>query len=240
MSDECDPRHYGPQNGPVSVGSRFRYIEINGKTAYIDCGDDASLEDIHAGPFTVDAWVRFIGCLDVFTAIVGKLGGWDFGAYCGDEDVYLYLYTDYTVQESFEIALPGLPLDEWHHVTGFFDQGITEMCYLAYDGVWVAGTVGLDAQGVLVSDTGWDLVMGSLGGLNNFTGDIQWLRISAGDRFGVGVDFDPPAMCAPPAVDGTAIELWEMDEGTGALTAARVLSPENDGAMTGCTWHRCE
>jgi hypothetical protein len=65
------------------------------------------------------------------------------------------------------------------------------------------------------------------------------VRISSGDRFGVGVNFAAPDRCPSPAVDGTTVELWSMDEGVGVVTAASVNSPANDGAMTDCTWEVC-
>jgi len=75
MSDECIPTHYGPQDDQVPLARNLFFVEFNGTTAVIDCGSDASLDDLpDVGSFTVDFWVYYEGAGKGIGVVACKFG----------------------------------------------------------------------------------------------------------------------------------------------------------------------
>lgn len=219
------------------------WIEFNGTTSLIDCGSDATLDDLPVGAaFIVDCWVkgaRPVGA-GALTAIVSKDNWWlQFEEDAGGLLVSAQVGTD-DVDAFSQISLLGQE-DQWHHLTLAYNDLGDRTIYLALDGEWAAAYVTQTAAvGVVNTDAANDLFFGSLDGASNYLdGGISWLRISTSALYTVGVDFTPPPRCLAPDVAVSTIELWQMNEGAGVVTVAEMVSPNNDGAMTDCTWHDC-
>jgi hypothetical protein len=224
------------EDGGDGGDGEFFFVELDGDSSSINCGSDVSLDNIHAAAFTVDLWLRgysFANWPDLVSKTsAGYNVGWYLDAYPGGQLYFDIEYATIGWAESNE----ALSLATWHHATAVFDGAD---CWLAIDGTWCTYASRQTVAGLPKSDALQNLLIGSGTGGSWFDGDISWVRISSGQRYAHGVNFAAPGRCPPPAVDGTTVELWAMDEGAGAVTAASVVSPANDGAMTDCVWHPC-
>lgn len=219
------------------------YVEFDGDSSYINCGRDASINDLPIHTWTLDMWWRKVANgVDPTAFVISKQES-------GEAAVGWYVQAPPTGiivsaimdTSAFTNTIEDPVLGQWQHLAIVFNTDGDGCIYVAMDGVWCAYNVQIAGSGSYYSDAGIDLTIASGNGFgpNPFMQmDVQWLRISSGARFPVGVPFTPPDRCAPPAVDGTTLELWAMDEGAGAVTAASVV-PANQGAMTDCVWQEC-
>lgn len=223
------------------------YVDFDGISSYIDCGDDASLEDLHAATFTVEAWVRSNLEDGVLGGIAGKYdlateAGWSLAINGVVGGSYVTGMVGYDVLSAYSECDEIVPNNTWMHLTMIYNTADRKV-YLAVDGEWCTYSSQDASDGDLISDAGLNMLLGSIAQEGDPTyflmGDISWVRISSGTRYTIGVGFTPPSRCTAPAVNGTTTELWALDEGVGVTTAAEVNSPENDGVMTDCLWHDC-
>lgn len=223
------------------------WVDFDGDSSFIDCGDDASLEDLHAG-FTVDGWIMVpdeqlahYHCIASKYDVIDQTAyGWYFVV---DHDTgALAAAAIYQTTAAESTGQEALTAGVWTHVLACFNP-VDSKLYFAIGGAWCSYTIQTGAVGVIASDADIDFLMGAMLTASEptdfFRGGIQWLRVSSGLRWPIGFNFTPPVMCAPPTVDGTTLELWALDEGVGVSTEASVVSPTNDGAMTDCAWYRC-
>lgn len=206
-------------------------LRFDGVGALVNCGSDATLDNLpSAGIMTVDGWVRFTDRND---AIVSKgqfanrgwtIRGWDLTVELGGVRVDC----DFPAANWFD----GL----WHHFVATYIDA-TKTGRVAVGAVWQPADVGV---GAYVADAVDDFQMGVVP--NPYLGDIAWIRVSDNDRFGAatGAVITIPARCPVPAIDGNVTEQWNIDEGSGLVTAASVNSPVNDGAITDATWISAE
>lgn len=213
-------------------------LSFNGDTSVIDCGSDASLDNLAAGDFTVEAWTTFAGDTgDQYGGIVIKStgrndGGWSLvrrnQAYGFDWQVHgdtenMRVYDNGTVS----------PLNEWHHVAVTWDNS-TKTGELFVDGVSRDTDTG--AMSNLDDDSGLSLYIGRNGDSEwdgNHLGNIAWVRISNNIRY--SGPFTPPSRTSPPTADGNTIEQWNLNEGSGTAAAAQVSS-NNNGTITDGVW----
>jgi hypothetical protein len=205
----------------------------------INCGSGATLDDIPSGAtMTVEAWVRFTESYGTYSPVI--INKHQFSAGQG----WMLRYSENgTIQFTLRLATTlaaaeksGNVLDDqkWHHIVGCYVDA-TKTAYLAVDGVWVDSDVG---AGAYQSDAALDLKIGVRSDDNShyWDGAIGWCAISSNDRYGAvaGTDFIPPRQ--PPATDGNHVEMWHLDEGTGATANAEVTTPGNDGTISNGTW----
>lgn len=222
-------------------------VLYDGSDTTIDCGSGATLDDMpdEANGFTVDIWARPDDWGEANTGhlvskYVGDLsGGWMFGldsanglfafVFCANIDALSYSGTD-------EFTPDG----KWHKFTLFFHRtanGGDGKIYFAVDGKWISSypsqVVGV---GAYQSDAAVNFHIGNSTPAPSHTqeGVVGWVHLSDNDRHSHGTDFVPDRQ--PPATDGNSIEMWHLDEGTGANIVAEVTSPGNDGTLTNGTW----
>jgi hypothetical protein len=196
----------------------------------------ATLDDLMDAECTIEAWVRS-----------DDYGGWLFHKGVNAGVGWRVNITDTNGLEAWvqcattdAAALSGL--DEftadgkWHHVTIYFNDAGDRKIYLAIDGKWVSSyTTQTAGVGAIVSDAGDDLNIGSRNDTpRSYEGAIGWCALSDNDRYSHGTDFIHPRQ--PPAPDVNHIEMWHLDEGTGATANAEVTSPGNDGTISNGTW----
>jgi len=228
---------------------KYFFVEFDGDSAYINCGSDANLEDLHgATGFTVDGWVRIPDeQLEGYGTIASKYDvieaaptGWYFVADQGSG--VLVSTATYSTNPAASITAENMTAGVWAHVLTCFNP-VDAKLYSAIDGVWSTYSVQTAAVGVIGTDAGIDFLMGAAhnGGkaATFLAGDIQWLRLSSGVRYEIGEGFTSPDMCPPPDTDGITVEIWALDEGSGIIANAMVNNPTNRGAMTDCTWETC-
>lgn len=232
------------------IGSgKYFFVEFDGDSAYINCGSDANLEDLHgATGFTVDGWLRIPDeQLEGNTTIASKYDviaatpwGWYFAV-----DQGLGILSSMAIYQTIpaaSVTIEGMTAGAWAHVLACFNP-VDAKLYIAIDGTWSTYSTQNAAVGVIGTDAGIDFLMGAAhngGDVAGFlTGDIQWLRLSSGVRYEIGEGFTSPDMCPPPDTDGITVEIWALDEGSGIIANATVNNPTNRGDMTDCTWETC-
>jgi len=224
--------------------SGYHSVLFNGATSTINCGTDASITDIPDAAFTVDAWIyptSLVGAQVIACKGISGGYGWWFEMIGAGAPLRLrgLAESDWGAADSY--ANEVVALDTWQHVALYFHADLK--LYLALGGTWATYSSQIAMGGPYGGEDGNPLWLGYDGKLADagfhFDGYQSWVRISTGDRFGVGVNFTPPAQCVPPVVDGTTIDIWPLDEGTGVTTSALVNTPANDGAMTDCVWISC-
>jgi hypothetical protein len=217
-----------------------QYLTIHGNPAVINCGSDASLDDLPDGSaFTVDMWIaphaitsfgKFITKADG-----GGTNGW-VAQWDGTAETLQVLLFCTTTSAITRISFP-LNADVWRHLTIFYDDAGDRKTYVAVDGVWTASYItqqaGVDAY---LSDAANSLLLGNRPGSNQgLDGSYGWVRISDNDRFNHGTDFTPPSRTSIPAVDANTISLWPMNEGYGSV-AGDLGANNNDGTITDGSW----
>lgn len=236
--------------GPgVSVGGgggggvpQAYYVEYNGTTSMINVGNDASINDLATGAFTVEAWVRADGWGESATGrIVNKISGsagWNLfmnlsnglGAYifCDGADAIAYSGTD-------EFAADG----EWRHAAMTWDDATYQHPRLWIGGSEVASYANVSSRGGAISgsDAALDLIIGnSSAGDRTVDGAIGWLRVSNMVRYTEA--FTPSPRCSPPQTDANTVLLLRMLEGNGNPQDSS--GNGNHGTLTDGVWYTCD
>jgi len=152
----------------------------------------------------------------------------------------LYAYAGFDLSDAVSSTSETMTPGTWQHVAAEYNA-VESTWYFAIDGVWCTYDTQAAGNATYNVDAAYNLLMGALScpPLQSFLeGRLQWLRISDGLRWAPGVDFTPPDMCSPPAIDVDTDERWAMDEGGGLDVAAGVLAA-NDGTGVDITWGLC-
>jgi len=234
----------------IGSGVKRWWLDFDGDSSYADCGADASLEDLPGDSgFTIDCWIKvpdeqlahYGTIASKYDTIQEVSWGW-------------YFVIDYDTATLGGVAIfQTIPagsntnqmilVEDWTHVLMCFNP-VDAKLYIAIDGAWCTYSVQTAAVGVIGTDASIPFLMGALlqdsAPTSWLRGGIQWLRLSTGVRYEIGVEFIPPDMCPPPDVDGITIEIWALDEGTGPTLHANVHDPTNNGTMTDYAWYACE
>ena len=199
----------------------------------VNCGSDASLDDLADNAFTVEAWVQLATDAAGIDVILAK------GDSCG------WVLTAHTVINQWQAgvacattsAIASYPLTydgKWHHLAFTWDDAGDRKVRLFLDGALVGTSIA--GVGAIVSDAPYNLYFGVHGNGNSFPfkGGFGWVRLS--DNLRYSGSFSPLPRCSPPAIDVHTIEQWNAQEGSGSILTASVNSPANDGALTNITW----
>lgn len=208
-----------------------RSLEFDGSVSRVNCGSGATLDDLHSGTFTGEAWVRIDEEQPAVIAIKGAHGSTGWEIYYNTGGTFVFRVECATTDALASITDSALPDSEWHHLVWFFDNQGARQAYIALDGVWSAGSV---AVGAVLSDAANNCMLGNRTVFFNIPldGALGWVRLSDNDRHGAGNIFVPPARCNPPGVDGNTVEQWNFEDGAGTTLIAEVTSPGNDGTIT--------
>lgn len=217
------------------------HMVFNGSTSDVDCGSDASLDDIPDGAeFTAEFWVNWTGGEDDYPGFIAKIPNSDTGWF-----VYGRVSTDRigfqldctTTDVSSYKESSGVLNTGWHHIAVYYDDTGDRKGYIAIDGVWFSSytvqTAGVDAY---VSDANHNLRIGRSRTTRNVEASMGWTRISDNDRYSHGTNFTPPPRQLPPSSDINTIEQWNALDGSGTTLSAEENSPTNDGNMTDVDW----
>ena len=215
----------------VSAGGEgLAYLVFNGTTANVNCGSDASLDDLHNAALTVEAWVR-ADTTDSWRVFASK-GLWSFKGWHVWVSGLAVGARVWASTATYSVSTASMTLSQWAHVAMTYDNGGDRKHRLYVDGV-LRSTSGA-ASGTIVSDAAQSMTIGKSNETSSFNGAIGWMRLSNSIRY--SGSFTPAARDAPPAVDGNTVEQWNLDEGVGLTAAAQVSSPTNDGTITAATW----
>lgn len=194
-------------------------VKFDGTTTRILCGSDVDIDDIHAGEFVAEAWIR-VDAYGAMSSFIASKTRWNF-LYTSGEGLIAEIEC-VTTNALSVVAASSFPADgKWHHVAMYFDGTAlpagSPVISFAIDGVWVAAYTTQDAGvGAVISDAAENLVLG-----NRFAGDraingaLGWTAISNNARYPVGTNFVPPCRVNPPADDANYLALWPFKDGAG-------------------------
>lgn len=202
---------------------------FNGTTTSIDAGTEASVDDLHDGAMTIEAWLSGdnSGAPIYFFSKGGEGAGWSFlgasgwltcNVYCATTNATLNVY---------------LPLGaEKHHCAITFDDAGDRKVRLFVDGALVGTS---DAGvGAVVSDAAYSLYLGAFRNIAYFlSGLFGWCRVSNSVRY--TTTFTPPSRLVYPAVDANTVRLFKMNEGSGAAIIDYSANAQNATLANG-TW----
>jgi hypothetical protein len=155
------------------------------------------------GPLTIEAWVRpTTNAQDaiLLTSITGALpSGWCLSL----EDGYVkwWALVDDTWVAATNWATP-LQADQWYHVAVVYDGADATVFINGQPNA--ATTIGAVTHGA-------ELHVGGLAGYHYFTGQLDEVRLSRGERY--TALFTPPTV--PFAVDQATVALYHLDDGAG-------------------------
>lgn len=205
-------------------------VKFNGTSSKIDCGSNASLDNLPSGGvMQVEGWFRH----DLANGTLCVVSKGDHIAGSG-----WYIYSSYTVLY-FYVHTAGGPIyvgttlngleKKWCHFVCHYDD-TAKTVRSAVNGVW--GAVSTAGSGAYVSDAALNLNIGKMpAGIEYwFNGSIGWINIYNDAHYTPGTNFVPPR--TPTAAD---VEEWLLNEGTG-VTATAQVNAANNGTITAGTW----
>jgi len=206
-------------------------VVYDGAATVIDCGNDATIQNLHDGAVTIEGWFnptgRGEGNLGEF--ISKGAGRWQ------------YLYTNsgnttqmtiYAATTSSAVTYVWIPGTGWHHVEFTYDDAGDRKLRMFVDGTLVS--TGVAAVGAIVSDADKKLMIGNADGTSrHFAGSSGWVRISNIIRHNFA--FSPPPRHIYPAVDANTVRLFKINEGTGTDIIDYSANAKN-GTLASGTW----
>jgi hypothetical protein len=211
------------------------YLIFNGTTSEVNCGSDASIDNLADNAFTAEAWVYALGYGEanvgqIFNKTGAAAHGWNF--YINNATgLYTRIYcavTDATTSS----GLANFLLNQWNHVAITWNDAADRYIRMFINGVQYG--VPVQASGAIVADAADDLFIGNRS-TNDWTwnGYIGWTRISNFVRY--TANFTPPARCKIPEPDANTLAIW-IREGQGAAIDNYQGLAACDGVAANCTW----
>ena len=211
------------------------YLTFNASTTAVNCGSNASLDDLSDAAMTVEAWVRADGSwgeggYGIISSKWNGSAGWVM--YTNAAKITVEVWCDTSVGRAISTA--SLVDATWHHVAFTWDDATAGRPSIYIDGAYANSGTGIDRNGGIKTDAPYNLVHGSWGAdQSTWDGNIAWVRVSNNIRY--SGPFTPDAKDAPPAVDGNTVEQWNLNDGSGTTAAAEVNS-SNNGTITDGAW----
>jgi len=213
------------------LGGPYALI-YNGSSTWVDCGSNATLDDLGAAGATVqvEGWFRSDGSSST-EQIYHKGNGLSTGhmVYIGGTHRLTAYVPLATVNAQAEASATSVRDGRWHHYVMSYND-TTKSLQMALDGKWGAADVGV---GAYQADAASNWEFGRLTNLSSyFEGAIGWHRVWNAAQYTPGTDFIPDRVFNSA---GT-VESWAADDGTGATLTASITSPACDGTITNGSW----
>jgi hypothetical protein len=214
----------------VQATAKKTYARIGqGGNNIINCGSDASLDNLTAANFTAELWFTPMNVEYEWRRLFGKSVGWGTGwiLMLNGADGAVRIDFD-TTDISFQVASPDFALAVPVHFALTYNAA-TKTVQL-----WKAGLAYGDpvaGVGNLVSDAACNLHFGWTAA--PLDAKIYWARLSNTLRY--TDTFTPPSRLVPPDADDNTIEQWNFEEGQGTTLAA-LVSANNNGTLQAANW----
>lgn len=222
------------RNPPPSLAN---LVIFNGTTSAINCGSDASLDDLHDAEFTAEMWIAPNKAASMIRKGNQVNTGWYFSGGSSNRILGVAWCSGTTNAQSISAFGAFVQDGTWNHVAMYYNDAGDRKVYLAINGTWLPSYATQTAgDGAVNTDISEDLIIGKSVTADAIDGYIGWVRISDNDRYSHGTDFTPPPRTRPPSIDANTVEQWNLDEGSGSSAAAQVTTPTNDGTITDGTW----
>ena len=209
-------------------------LEFDGIGSWVNCGSDASIDDLADNAFTAEAWIYLMGFSGSGGRIFAKVGvagnvGWRLLLQPASGLSSVVFCAAINAQNNTGIS--AISYNEWMHVAMTWDDAADRNIRLFVNGIQYGTPI--QGNGAILSDAAEDLLIGQ-GYSSSWSTYIGWARISNFVRYG-GV-FQPPPRCIIPQVDAGTLGLW-IHEGTGTAIDNIEGTAARDGVATNCTWH---
>lgn len=228
---------------PLSAGKCWGYpyvlyFFLTG--SYINCGSDASIDDVHANAFTAEAWIRPTDLVTqgviIQQANASLTTGWQF---CLDSANGLWGQVVCATTNA-STTYSGLSINNWYHVAMTWDNNADRKIGLFVNGIQVAyGTTA--GGGAIVSAASENLTIGGHASGNNYHGYMGWVRLSNTVLY-TG-NFTPTRRDVIPNPTSTTLGIWiregqgtTVDNYQGASSRDGSIAGSNYSWVDGCSW----
>jgi hypothetical protein len=220
------------------------YLEFNGTTSEVNCGNGAQIDDLHSGTFTAEAWIYLrswgeglqgrIFDKDNYTG-AGINVGWHFLV---DSGVGLWAAcaagTTNALSKATASDLGSGDFGQWIHVAMTYNNGGNRLIRMWVKGIEVTYTTQNAAVGLIKSDVGENLFIGNTKTqARTFDGYIGWSRVSSTIRYATAT-FTPPTRCTLPNIDAFTAGQWIGVESSGAIIDNQEGTAAYDGTQSNC------
>ena len=209
-------------------------VLFDGANDYIDCGSDASIDNVFSGGGTVVA--------RIYPETEGENAGRIFdkrGSTAGVQlatfntvgsHVGLRFFRDFSATDGQWDTESLIPLNAWSTVAVAYDDTTTDP-KIYINGVPAVTTETSTPAGAAVTDAANNWLIGSNSATTrSYDGKIDWVRIY--DK-----QLSEAELQDVSAMSANLVEAWELEENTGTTAAAEISTPTNDGTLTNApTW----
>lgn len=212
------------------------YIDFNGADTVIDYGSGSSIDNLHDGAMTVEAWIV---PLTVGEGLAGRIldkGKWLFYIrdINGNGTLVLAGLIDCATTDATAASNQALTPFTPVHVAMTWDNASYTKPRLWINGVEVTYQSTADRSGAVVDDSSDTLYAGNRGaGDRALDAFVGWHRISKVVRY--TDTFTLPALDEPPEIDANTVLLVTLDEGAGT-SIADSSGNGNNGTLSNGTW----
>lgn len=185
-----------------------QYMTFNGASSTVNCGSDASLDNLPSADFTIEAWVYATGWGGLnFGMIAGKTS-WAFNI---SNLTGIEAWADFNITPAVSAGtLTDFSLNEWHHVTATWELAALTW-RLWVDGIEVTYTSQVAGNAVYAGDAAASLLLGEyIGGSQWWDGHIGWIRLSDSLRYTDDFEDAIPPRCTIPTYDANTISVWNV------------------------------
>lgn len=193
----------------------------------VNFGSPAVTDNLHDAAFTVEAWIN--------PQKSGVIAGKRYWYFRYNASGTLSGFIDCAVADGIQVTTTTVPRNAWAHVAMTWDDAT----YLR-PRIWINGVeavynagAGSNRNGAVILDAAENLLVGEyFGGVNNFQGNIGWMRISNNIRY--AAPFTPPTRCVLPNADANTVFVG-ICEGVD-VTAFDHSGNAVDGNINGAVW----
>lgn len=214
------------------------YLIFNGTTSSVDCGSDASIDNLTANAFTVDIWIKPYQLTTITNYYIISKRGWSLWLeYIGGNQIRIWANTLNAAGGGAQFSVSN-PISNywlnWMHIAMTFDNNADGFINLYVNGIQ-PGYDARNARITVFNDAAVNLLIGRYVPVATYYyyGYIGWIRISNFVRY--TNDFITPARCKIPEPDANTLAIW-IREGQGATIDNYEGTAARDGTASNCTW----
>ena len=219
-------------------------VAFNGSSTSINCGSEASVDNLADNAMTVECWARanawgediVAGGTLVQKALANATAnGWQIryrtNGYGG---IHVVIPCATTTAEVMTGKTTIFIDKKWHHIAFTWDDASSLYPQVWFDGVKITSSYTVSRVGAVIDDSSCNVLIGNnSNGSTTFDGAIGWVRISNNIRY--TENFTPPARTSPPASDANTVRLFPMNEGAGTTITDLSTNAQN-GTLANGTW----
>lgn len=204
---------------------------FNGTSTVINCGNEASIQNLHGAAFTFEAYMAIATNTDTTGTIAGKgttVLGWFMRGNTLSRIQSLVSTDAGLISQS---SSTSATTNEWRHYALTYNNAGDRKLRLYADGILVL--ISAAASGTIVTDETIELTIGGYAAASFTNMKCGWVRVSNSIRY--SANFTPQSRYEYPAVDANTVRLFKMNEGSGTTIIDYSANAQNATLANG-TW----